>query len=178
MQVRRLEDADVEAALDLFAAVAREGLWLATEAPLDRREVRARWKDLLATDEGTLLVAQDGSAVIGLAAMVGRSDPELGMLVRADRRRQGVGAALVEACVAWARSRGARRVVLHVFPHNSAAIALYEQHGFVTRGIVRGCYGRKNGERWDAIRMVRELPAPDPAAGTGSPTPRRAGRPA
>jgi len=157
VQVRTLEDVDVEAALDLFAAVAGEGLWLATEGPLDRREVRARWKDLLDTGEGTILLAKDAGALVGLAAMVGRSEPELGMLVRADRRRQGIGAALVEACAAWAQGRGARCVVLHVFPHNAAAIALYEKHGFVARGFLRRGYPRRNGERWDAIRMEREL---------------------
>jgi ribosomal protein S18 acetylase RimI-like enzyme len=165
VQVRRLEDADVEAALDLFAAVAGEGLWLATEAPIDRREVRGRWRDLLESDEGTLLVADDGGAVVGLAAVVGHAEPELGMLVRADRRRQGVGAALVEASVAWARGRGARRVVLHVFLHNPAAIALYQKHGFVERGIVRRGYRRRSGERWDALRMVREIYPEEPQTG-------------
>jgi ribosomal-protein-alanine N-acetyltransferase len=150
-------EADVEAALDLFGAVAAEGVWLATEAPLDRREVRARWRDLMDTAEGTILVAEDGGEPVGLAAMVGRTEPELGMLVRADRRRRGVGDALVVAAVAWARRHGARRVVLHVFPHNGAAIALYEKHGFGARGTVQRGYRRRNGEEWDAIRMVKEL---------------------
>jgi ribosomal protein S18 acetylase RimI-like enzyme len=162
VRVRPIEDGDFEEALDLFAAVSAEGLWLATEAPIDRREVRARWKDLLASGEGTILVADDG-AIVGLAAMLGRTEPELGMLVRADRRRRGVGAALVRGCVAWAQGRGARRVVLHVFPHNEAAIALYHAQGFVERGTVRKAYARKSGESWDAIRMVKELyPPPAP----------------
>jgi ribosomal protein S18 acetylase RimI-like enzyme len=157
VHVRTLEDADVEPALDLFAAVAAEGRWLATEAPVDRRDVRARWRELLLSGEGTLLVADEDGAPVGLAAMVGRREPELGMLVHAGRRRQGVGDALVRACIAWAKERGARRIVLHVFPHNAGAIALYEKHGFVDRGIVRRGYRRKNGERWDAFRMVKEL---------------------
>jgi ribosomal protein S18 acetylase RimI-like enzyme len=157
VHVRPIEDVDFEEALDVFSAVAGEGRWLATEAPLHRREVRARWKDLVASGEGAILVAREGGDLVGLAAMVGRADPELGMLVRADRRRRGVGDAIVSACVAWAEGRGARRVVLHVFPHNQAAIALYEKHGFVDRGLVRKTYPRKSGEAWDAIRMVREL---------------------
>jgi RimJ/RimL family protein N-acetyltransferase len=157
VRVRPIEDGDFEEALDLFAAVAAEGRWLATEAPIDRREVRARWRDLLSTGEGAILVADDGGPIVGLAAMVGRAEPELGMLVRADRRRRGVGAAILEACVAWAESRSARRIVLHVFPHNEAAIALYHAHGFVERGTVRKGYPRRSGEAWDAIRMVREL---------------------
>jgi [ribosomal protein S18]-alanine N-acetyltransferase len=157
VRVRTLAEPDLEPCLDLFDSVAAEGRWLANEPPIDRDEVRARWLDLLATGEGTLLVAEDGGAPAGLAAMVGLLSPELGMLVRAERRRQGVGDALVLACVAWAEGRGAREVVLHVFPHNAAAIALYRKHGFEDRGLVRGAYPRRTGESWDAIRMVKPL---------------------
>jgi ribosomal-protein-alanine N-acetyltransferase len=160
VRVRTLTEPDLEPCLDLFEAVAAEGPWLANEPPIDRVEVRARWRDLLKTGEGTILVADDGGPPAGLAAMVGLAAPELGMLVRAERRRQGVGDALVDACVAWARGRGAREVVLHVFPHNPAAIALYRKHGFEERDLVREAYPRKNGERWNALRMVKPLAAP------------------
>jgi len=157
MRVRTLAEADLEASLDLFEEVAAEGRWLANEPPVDRREVGARWRDLIRTGEGTILVAEDGGPPAGLAAMVGLAAPELGMLVRAARRGQGVGDALVHACVAWASGRGAREVVLHVFPHNAAAIELYRKHGFQDRGLLRGAYPRRNGERWDAIRMTLPL---------------------
>lgn len=157
MELRVLAPPDMEPCLDLFEAVAAEGLWLATEPPVDRREVRARWNALLLTGEGTLLCAVDGGAHVGLSALVGRSAPELGMLVARGRRGQGVGGALLEASVAWAADHGARHVVLHVFPHNTAAIALYSRHGFEDRGLVRRAYPRRNGERWDAIRMVRRV---------------------
>jgi [ribosomal protein S18]-alanine N-acetyltransferase len=167
VRVRTLAEPDLEPCLDLFEAVAAEGRWLANEPPIDRHEVRARWIDLLATGEGTLLVAEDGPAPAGIAAMVGLFSPELGMLVREDRRRQGVGDALVRACVEWAVGRGAREVVLHVFPHNAAAIALYRKHGFEERGIVKDAYPRRNGEKWDAIKMVKAL-APAGRTGRGS----------
>lgn len=164
MEVRPLADAELEATLDLFEAVAAEGRWLATEAPMDRREVRARWRDLAASGEGTILVALDDGAPVGVAAMIGREAPELGMAVRAERRRRGIGDALVLACLAWARERGAARVVLHVFPHNAAAIALYRKHGFELRGVAPGGLRRRSGERWEALRMERAL---GPAAGMG-----------
>jgi ribosomal-protein-alanine N-acetyltransferase len=152
---------DLEPCLDLFEEVAAEGRWIASEPPIDRRQVRARWKDLMKTGEGVILVAvsEEGGPPAGLAAMVGLYSPELGMLVRASRRGKGVGDALVAASLEWARGRGAREVVLHVFPHNTAAIALYAKHGFEERGVLRGEYPRKSGERWDAIRMVKELRA-------------------
>jgi ribosomal protein S18 acetylase RimI-like enzyme len=172
VRVRTLAEADLEACLDLFEAVAAEGRWLANELPLHRGEIRARWRDLLAGGEGTLFVAEDGGLPAGLAAMVGRDAPELGMLVRADRRRSGIGEALLLACFAWARERGAREVVLHVFPHNHAAIALYRKHGFEERERVAAASARRSGERWDALRMVRPL-AEDrhPSGGSGSSMP-------
>jgi RimJ/RimL family protein N-acetyltransferase len=168
MRVRTLAEPDLGAALDLFEEVAAEGRWLANEPPVARREVGARWRDLIRTGEGTILVAEDGGPPAGLAAMVGLASPELGMLVRAARRGQGVGDALVRACVAWAEGRGAREVVLHVFPHNAAAIALYRKHGFEDRELLRGAYPRRNGERWDAIRMTLSLAAAQPGARASS----------
>lgn len=156
--MRTLTDEDLDPCLDLFEAVAAEGRWLANEPPIDRREVRARWRDLIATGEGTILVAEDGGPPAGLAAIAGLLSPELGMVVRAERRRQGIGDALVVACVAWARARRAREVVLHVFLHNPAAIALYRKHGFAERGLVRGAYPRRSGECWDALEMALPLP--------------------
>ena len=159
MRVRTLVEPDLDGCIALFEAVAAEGRWLASEPPLDLPEVRARWRALLATAEGTLLVAEEdaGGEPLGLAAMVGRGSPELGMLVAAAHRRRGVGDALVDACVAWARGVGAREIVLHVFPHNSAAIALYCKHGFEERGVLRRAYARRDGRRWDAVRMVKPL---------------------
>jgi RimJ/RimL family protein N-acetyltransferase len=157
MEVRPLEPRDMEACLDLFEAVAAERRWLASEPPLDRREVRARWRSLLATGTGTLLVALEGTRPVGLAALVGLLQPELGVLVAADRRGRGVGAALLEASLAWASAVSAEEVVLHVFTTNTAAIALYLRHGFEERGRLAGACLRASGERWDAIRMVRPM---------------------
>jgi len=157
--VRPLAPADFEACLDLFTVVAGEGHYLATEAPVNRREIRLRWEALLRTGEGALFVAKevDGAPPAGLAAMVGRGRPELGMLVAPGHRRHGVGSVLLAACLSWARAAGAMEVVLHVFPHNEAAIALYRKHGFEARARILRAYARRNGERWDAIRMVRSL---------------------
>jgi [ribosomal protein S18]-alanine N-acetyltransferase len=151
--------ADLDACVALFTRVAAEGRWLATEPPVDAAEVHARWRALLETAEGTLLVAEEdeGGPPLGLAALVGRTSPELGMLVDAAHRRRGVGDALLDACVAWARRVAARELVLHVFPHNGAAVALYRKHGFEERGLLRRAYPRKDGTRWDAQRMVKEL---------------------
>jgi ribosomal protein S18 acetylase RimI-like enzyme len=68
-------------------------------------------------------------------------------------RGRGVGTALMEGCVHWARERGVHKLALQVWPHNDAAIRLYEKFGFEREGVLRAHYRRQNGELWDAIVM-------------------------
>lgn len=59
-----------------------------------------------------------------------------GMYVAPDARRHGLGAALVQRVLAYARSRcGVQLVQLTVTDGNHSAQALYERHGFVTFGL-------------------------------------------
>lgn len=59
-----------------------------------------------------------------------------GMVVVAQHRSSGIGAALVQAVLAAARSRpGVRLVQLTVTEGNDSARRLYERHGFVSFGV-------------------------------------------
>ena len=78
---------------------------------------------------------------------------DLGMLVDREWRQQGVGTALMDAGLSWARSAGAHKVALQLWPHNRAALALYRKFGFVQEGLLRRHYPRRNGELWDAVVM-------------------------
>jgi len=49
-------------------------------------------------------------------------------------RGRGVGDALLECALEWAAQHGGRRATLGVIEGNTAAIALYERHGFVDDG--------------------------------------------
>jgi ribosomal protein S18 acetylase RimI-like enzyme len=55
------------------------------------------------------------------------------LFVRAEARRHGIGDALVRLAIERALQRGARRIELDTNESNSAALALYERHGFSTR---------------------------------------------
>jgi RimJ/RimL family protein N-acetyltransferase len=78
---------------------------------------------------------------------------DVGLMVALDARRQGVGTALLRAAVDWARGAGVRKLELHVFPWNEAAIALYDAFGFEREGFRKGHY-RRGGEFVDAILMA------------------------
>jgi ribosomal protein S18 acetylase RimI-like enzyme len=75
------------------------------------------------------------------------------MMVLDGHRGQGLGRALLDACVDWSRAAGAHKVALEVWPHNAAAIALYERVGFQYEGRRVGQYRRRNGELWDSLAM-------------------------
>src|SRR5439155_279731 len=75
------------------------------------------------------------------------------LMVDGDRRGQGIGSALMAAAIEWARTAGAHKLSLQVWPHNEAARALYRKFGFEEEGLLRRQYRRRNGELWDAIVM-------------------------
>ena len=83
--------------------------------------------------EAVHLVAVDEGVVIGTCRLVFRGPlARLGrMAVDADRRGQGVGAALLEAAERGAREAGATRIALHA---QTRALSLYSRGGYRERG--------------------------------------------
>ena len=65
--------------------------------------------------------------------------PELGIAVVADRRRRGVGRALLGAALSDAASEGFAAISLSVEPDNPSRL-LYAQFGFVQVGMVEGSW--------------------------------------
>ncbi len=83
---------------------------------------------------GAFFVALDEQRVIGTAgvALLGPGLFELRkMFLDPSVRGQGLGQQLFDACLAFARAQGGRRVVLDTTEKMSAAIAFYERNGFV-----------------------------------------------
>ncbi len=95
---------------------------------------------------GWVAVAGAAQEILGFAAASLVLDGEENrcelesMAVRTDARRQGTGAALLRAVVAWAAEHGARHMGLEVRAGNAAAIRLYERLGLKAEGRRRGYY--------------------------------------
>src|SRR5262249_47598967 len=105
-----------------------------------------------------------GGAVSGFIA-AGRRRRALeihGLAVAADRRRRGVGRALLRAAIDAARAWRCRAVVLQVSTANQAALALYDDEGFVRVRRLHRYYAQwRFGDGGDAWAMLLQLdPAP------------------
>ena len=90
---------------------------------------------LVAVDEGTGEVLGSVTYVPGqgnaFAELAGEGEGEFRMLgVAPDAQGRGVGAALVRACIAWARADGRHGIVISTTPVMHAAHRLYEHLGF------------------------------------------------
>jgi RimJ/RimL family protein N-acetyltransferase len=147
--------ADVDALVAMLVEVAGEGRWIGTEAPVDTERRRRRMVADVEAADVVVLVAEAGGEPVGQLglelARYGVAD--LGMLVAAGWRGRGVGTALLAEAVRRARAAGAHKIALQVWPHNAAALALYERFGFQREGYLRRHYRRRSGELWDAVVM-------------------------
>lgn len=157
--VRPATLADVDAAVAMLVEVAGEGRWIGTEAPVDVCQRRRRMVEDVEREDAIVLVAEAGGQVVGeLGLHLARYGvADLGMAVAAGWRGRGIGSALLAEAIDRARKAGAHKVALQVWPHNAAAIALYERFGFQREGYLTRHYRRRSGELWDAIIMGLRL---------------------
>jgi ribosomal-protein-alanine N-acetyltransferase len=149
IRAMRLED------LDRVLAIAGESI----EAP---RWTRQDYEQtLLAAPEALVRscwIALSGTGAVGFAvASWLRQEPAAeveGLVVERAFRRQGIGGALIAACMAWAANLGATTIRLEVRASNAAAIALYQRQGFSPAGVRRGYY---SAPREDALLLDAPL---------------------
>jgi len=96
----------------------------------------------------------DEPAGFGLARVHAGEGEIMTLCVAPDRRRSGLGKALVAAILEKARTSGAVEIFLEVAADNAAAQALYRGFGFVEVGGRQGYYERAGG-RVDALVLRR-----------------------
>lgn len=160
--VRPATAADARSFLELWRTVVGERAFVRSDAVHGgvrtfRKRFRSSW-----TDEEANLVAVDGDRVIGHLSVSREEHPitrhvaSLGMAVAPEWRGRGVGSALMEGAIEWARAHGVEKVALSVYPDNARALALYAKFGFVEEGRLTG-HSRKSIGYRDEIVMGRWL---------------------
>jgi putative acetyltransferase len=159
--IRRATPADASALVELGRAVSSEPeAWLITEGDWrnvgdERRYLRA----VRRSPHAAVFVAENDGGIVGRLSLARDSHPashhvaDLGLMVAAGHRRQGIGRSLLGHAVDWARESEIEKLELHVFPHNEPAINLYEQFGFEREGLRRNHF-RRGGRLVDAVLMA------------------------
>ncbi len=165
--IRRADPGDAAALVELAERVSSEpGGWLVSDGRWrtvgdERRYLRAlrRYRDA-----AVFCAETDDDGIVARLSLgrdphpASRHVADLGLMVAAGHRRRGIGRALLQQSVEWARDVGIRKLELHVFPHNAPAIALYEDFGFRREGLRREHY-RRGEEYLDAILMAYDIGA-------------------
>lgn len=167
--VRRAEARDADALQAIFAAPRAVAGTL--QLPFSSAALWAKRITEAAPDDCLLVAEVEGEVVGNLGLHPASKSPRrrhaatIGMAVRDDWQRRGVGTALLAAAIDLADNWiGYARLELTVYTDNAAAVALYRKFGFEGEGTARG-YALRDGEYVDALMMARH--APTRAAGAG-----------
>jgi RimJ/RimL family protein N-acetyltransferase len=140
-QIRRATPDDAEALSAVLARVAAERV----HSAIDRAwppDAQRRYLESLSEREAFHVAVEGGGGVIGYQSL-DRYSPvlasmahvgQLGTFLLPEWRGRGVGRALSDATMRFARSAGYRKLVIQVRGSNTPAQAFYKQLGFVECG--------------------------------------------
>jgi RimJ/RimL family protein N-acetyltransferase len=164
VRVRPAEPGDAARLVELARDVGgEEEGWLITGGEWRTPgEERRYLRSIRRHPHAAVFVAEAAGTIIGRLSIARDAHPasdhvaDVGLMVDRAHRRLGAGTALMAEAERWARQVGVRKLELHVFPYNEAAIALYEGLGYEREGFRRRHY-RRGAELVDAILMAKEL---------------------
>jgi RimJ/RimL family protein N-acetyltransferase len=142
--IRRADPKDAKELLAHVNAVAAEGVFVQTERVDKTLDQERAWISGFDGRSSLLIVAVVDGLLLGSADF--RRGPqgknahvaELGIALGKMARGQGLGRAIMEEGIEWARSTGVRKLFLGVFSTNDRAIALYRSLGFEEEGRLKG----------------------------------------
>jgi RimJ/RimL family protein N-acetyltransferase len=160
-EIREAQPRDAAELVALARSVVAEpeGWLLSSEEWRGAAAERRYLKAVRGSSHAAVFVAETPEGLVARLSVARDPHPasrhvaDLGLMVAASHRRLGIGRALLQRTVEWARANGVAKLELHVFPYNEPAIALYERFGFVREGYRRRHY-RRGGEYVDAILMA------------------------
>ena len=144
-QIRTATENDAAAILNLYRSVIAEGRYTLLQLEEFQRTEEAEQKAIANENKrpGCLrVVAEVDGLIVGMARVKAggvQRTAHLGdvdsVWVHSERRRHGIGNALIDAIVRWAEENdGIEKLGLFVFSTSEAAIALYQRNGFSIEG--------------------------------------------
>jgi RimJ/RimL family protein N-acetyltransferase len=142
-RIRRAEPEDADEFIRNFGTIAAEGdLVMSERSTRTVEEVQVQFRDA-DPQHGLWLVAEvEGRPVGGANFARGRwsknaHTAELGVALLPEFRGFGLGEAMLQAGIVWARAVGVQKLKLGVFASNERALALYRKMGFAEEGRLK-----------------------------------------
>lgn len=168
--IRNGEAADAPAMMGYMSQVNRETTFLSMEAgefekvfSLEKEtQLLAEWApsqyhlSLLAQTEAGEIAASCNCSYSTEKRRY-RHRASLGLSVRQDYWRQGLGRRLIQIQENWCRSQGITKLCLEVDASNTPALGLYLQMGFVVEGTLRREARMADGSYRDLYAMAKFL---------------------
>ena len=164
-RIERLEERDIEGLGHLLADCVEGGASVNFMLPFGREQACAWWRgmaDEVARGQRALLVAEADGQIVGTVHLVLAQPPNqphradlCKMLVLRGARKQGVGAALMDAAEQVARNAGKSLLVLDTA--NLEAERLYLRMGWTPVGVIPGYALLPDGKPCDTRYFYREL---------------------
>jgi ribosomal protein S18 acetylase RimI-like enzyme len=158
VEIRQARPSDARAFHAFWTVIVAEGRFVRTEVVREPpRAFRKRFRP--GSDDEIHLLAFEGSRLVGHVTVQRERHPvthhvgSLAIAVAADARGRGIGRRLMDEAIAWSTRVGIEKLVLSVYPHNDAAIALYRACGFVEEGRLAR-HSRKSYGYEDEILMA------------------------
>jgi RimJ/RimL family protein N-acetyltransferase len=157
IEIRPTRASDAASFCEAVNAVAAERAFLATVDGFSPAQTRAFVDEIISASLPQVMAVMNDQ-VVGFCDILPNPSKgfthvgRLGMGVRAEWRRQGIGRRLLDACLSLARDAGIEKVELEVFTDNVGATRLYQSLGFIEEGVrIRG---RKLDGRYQDVRHM------------------------
>jgi len=161
--IRRALPSDASNIIALIDAVGAEGIWLATE----RYVPIPQWEQILHHPDDApralLVIAEAQNQIVGWCRVFpyqfGNKSShvaDVGIGVHKTFRQRGIGSALMQDAISWARDQGFEKLTLDLYATSETARHLFENVGFHVVGA-RSCHAKINGAYVDEILMELEL---------------------
>jgi ribosomal-protein-alanine N-acetyltransferase len=137
MRIRALIEGDLPVVQSWMCDTPHAPVWsdadlagLVTPPAGDQRRIRKAWA---AEDDRLAITGFAVATALCISGTPAECELEF-VLVPPQARRHGIGRALVQAVLAWARDQAAQEVWLEVRESNATALRLYERSGFAIAG--------------------------------------------
>lgn len=164
--VRTPEESQAQSLMDLKRGYIKNTStlpWTLAEYPEDIARELSLMDEYHQSTNSILLIAEYEGELIGNLDITGSKRLKMahtgmiGMGIKTDWRNQGLGKALMECAIEWAKNSSEIEILwLDVYASNELGYNLYKNTGFEVSGIIKGFFKEENGYM-DKVQMYQRI---------------------